>query len=110
MQNASCLCVCEDGVLTLKIAGEIDHHCAAALREKLDAAIYLHRARTVVLDLSGVGFMDSSGLGLIMGRYAVARRLGGRLIIADPEPAVEKLLAVGAIGSLVEIKRKEAAI
>ena len=110
MENASCPSEYKDGVLTLRIAGEIDHHGAKSLREKLDEAIYLYRAPTVVLDLAGVAFMDSSGLGLIMGRYARARELGGRLKVVDPEPDVRRLLTLCSVGALVEIDGKEDAV
>jgi len=110
MGNTNCRSDYKNGVLTLKVTGEIDHHTAKGIREKTDAAIYLYRAHTVILDLSGVGFMDSSGLGLIMGRYTNVRKLGGRLMIADPEPEVEKILSLASMDKLVEIKRKEAAI
>ena len=97
----------EGGELRAEISGEIDHHTAKALREKLDAAIYLYRAPRVTLGLSGVGFMDSSGLGLILGRYAVARALGGKVSVADPPPEVEKILRLAGTDKLVTIKKSE---
>ncbi len=64
-----------DGVLECALCGEIDHHSARSLREKLDTELFLHRPRLFLLSLEHVSFMDSSGLGLILGRLNVAREL-----------------------------------
>ena len=74
----------------------------------LYTAIFLYRAESVVLGLGGVGFMDSAGLGLILGRYAKVRELGGRLTVADPTPEAEKILRLAGADKLVTIKKREA--
>ena len=79
----------ENHILTAKILGDIDHHSARSVREKIDALIFSKRPSMVVLDLSAVEFMDSSGLGLIVGRLRVAytwqvhKRNGGRRGVFD---------------------------
>ena len=65
----------ENHILTAKILGDIDHHSARSVREKIDALIFSKRPSMVVLDLSAVEFMDSSGLGLLVGRLRVAQEL-----------------------------------
>lgn len=62
----------DEDVVTSFLSGEIDHHVALPIREKTDAAIISAHPKRVVLDFSGVTFMDSSGIGLVMGdtRYA----------------------------------------
>ena len=60
-----------DDVLYAYLAGEIDHDAAQNLRIQLDDALLNRTPRTLVLDFGGVGFMDSSGIGLILGRSAV---------------------------------------
>ncbi len=64
-----------DGVLECALCGEVDHHTARGLREKLDIELFMHRPRLFLLSLEHVSFMDSSGLGLILGRLSVAREL-----------------------------------
>ncbi len=64
-----------DGVLECALCGEVDHHSARGLREKLDTLLFMHRPRLFLLSLEFVSFMDSSGLGLILGRLAVTREL-----------------------------------
>ena len=68
-----------DDLLYAYLAGEIDHDAAQDLRIQLDDALLTRTPHTLVLDLGGVGFMDSSGVGLILGRQRCARSLGGTL-------------------------------
>ena len=58
--------------LTVFIEGDIDHHTARQIRSRIDTKVYIQRPDELILDLSRVCFMDSSGLGLILGRYAKA--------------------------------------
>ena len=74
-----------DGSLTVRVVGEVDHHSAGVLREKLDRQLYLYHPREFVLSLSGVSFMDSSGLGLILGRLAVCRHFGCTMRLCDAD-------------------------
>ncbi len=79
-----------DDLLYAYLAGEIDHDAAQNLRIQLDDALLARTPKTLVLDLGGVGFMDSSGVGLILGRQRCARSLGGTLRI---QHAPEQLAA-----------------
>ena len=58
----------KENVLSIKIDGEIDHHSAAEIRTKIDAYITGSNTKYIVLDFKKVGFMDSSGIGMVMGR------------------------------------------
>ena len=60
-------------VLYAYLSGEVDHDAAQSLRIQLDDALVSRTPQTLVLDFSGVGFMDSSGIGLILGRHAPAQ-------------------------------------
>lgn len=105
MQKAKCSITYDEGILIINISGDIDHHSAKPLREEIDTHLYLYRATTVILDLCEVDFMDSSGLGLILGRYQKISDLGGRLIVANPDNAVSKILALAGMDKLITIKR-----
>lgn len=93
-----------DNLLAIRVNGEIDHHTAASIRADIDREIYFYRAEKVVIDLSGVSFMDSSGLGIILGRYAKIKELGGTLAILDPTPEIMKILRLAGADRLVTIK------
>lgn len=106
MDKTRCECTFEGDSLTCVILGEIDHHTAKPLREALDAQIYLYRAGRVILDLDGVGFMDSAGLGLILGRYTKVRELGGTLILRAPSDEVCRILHLAGVDKMIKTERK----
>lgn len=86
--------------ITVWLSGELDHHAAHSLREQIDAAIERSVAKTLRLDFSGVTFMDSSGIGLIMGRYRLMTARGGRLLVVG---ASERLLRVMKLAGLEKL-------
>ncbi|MBQ8140759.1 MAG: anti-sigma factor antagonist [Clostridia bacterium] len=96
----------EDGVLTVTLRGEIDHHSAVSVRSDIDALIYESRPRKTVLDLSQIEFMDSSGLGLIMGRYALMERMGGVLTLKNPNERVVKIFELAGLGRIIKIENE----
>ena len=95
------------GGLLLKITGEIDHHNAKLIRKQMDDDIFLHRPKKTVLDLSGVDFMDSSGLGLILGRFNSAEEVGGTLVLRSPSKRVEKVLTLAGIDKMITVEKTE---
>ena len=66
-------------VLHAELSGEIDHHTAKGIREELDKQIYTLLPKEIVLSLAEVGFMDSSGLGLVVGRLVTAKEVGATM-------------------------------
>ncbi|MBO7342217.1 MAG: STAS domain-containing protein [Clostridia bacterium] len=90
--------------LTARLIGEIDHHAAARIREEIDKEICHRRPTRMVLDLSGIEFMDSAGLGLLMGRYRLMRELGGVMVLSAPNPRVMKILRLSGMERFFEIE------
>lgn len=78
--------------LVISVGGEIDHHGAVTLRRGVDTLIWENSPGRLILDMSGVNFMDSSGLGFIMGRYSLMNELGGEMQVRDPSPCVTRIL------------------
>lgn len=98
----------KDGeILTVVISGEIDHHNAVSIRGDIDEKIYEERPKKAVLDLSNIEFMDSSGLGLIMGRYALMQRLGGELTLKNPNERVVRIFELAGLGRIIKIEKEE---
>lgn len=93
--------------LQITVNGEIDHHSARKVRVKIDELLYYYRPKKIYLDLSKIAFMDSSGLGLILGRFTLARELGGELIIRDPGESVKKILDLAGTSRLIKIEKNE---
>ena len=92
-----------DGLLFVRLLGEIDHHSATGLREEIDRAVLSERPQRLVLDLSAVEFMDSAGLGLLMGRLRLMRDLGGVLALTRPNERVLKILRLAGMERFMEI-------
>lgn len=93
--------------LTVRLSGEIDHHAAARVREEIDAQIYRQRPKRTVLELSGIDFMDSAGLGLIMGRISLMRTLGGETVLRRPTEKVLRIVRLAGLERMMKIEREE---
>ena len=91
-------------VLKIKLRGEIDHHSAVSVRSSMDELIRRRRPDELVIDMSAVDFMDSSGLGLIMGRYAVVKEIGGEICVTDPNPRIERIMNLAGMERIIKIK------
>ena len=88
------------GTLAAYLSGEVDHHAAQGLRREIDAQIDTRMPELLTLDFSGVTFMDSSGVGLILGRAKQMQALEGRIMVQKAPPAVAKMLRLARIESI----------
>ena len=107
MKDVECQTEYSDGILLCRLCGDIDHHTARLLRGSIDSELYLYRPETVIIDLKDVAFMDSAGLGLILGRHTKIKELGGKLIVANPDREAEKILRLAGAEKLVTIRKIE---
>ncbi len=89
--------------LYLFFDGELDEYSAAFVREKVDALIFQHLTLPkVVFDLGGLSFMDSTGVGVILGRYKKYAKFL-RFYIRNPSPAVSRVLGMGGIYDMIPL-------
>lgn len=88
------------GKLIMLPLGEIDHHSAARLREEMDRQIYGHRPQSCCIDLQKTAFMDSAGLGLLMGRYNAAQSVGAKFCVAHPSAQIRKIITLSGMERL----------
>lgn len=89
----------QDGkTLTALLSGEIDHHWAAILREKIDERAAAAAPAILILDFSAVTFMDSSGIGLILGRHKLVSAMGGVVVQKAPKD-IKRMLSIAGIES-----------
>jgi stage II sporulation protein AA (anti-sigma F factor antagonist) len=93
----------KEEVLIAKLLSEIDHHSAVSVRERIDSALYKELPKTLIFDLSEVNFMDSSGLGLVLGRYAKAKEIGTAVQIKNPSKRTEKIFHMAGTDKLIKI-------
>ena len=90
-------------VVTAYLSGEIDHHTAKELRETIDNAVELNMPSLLVLDFKDVNFMDSSGIGLVMGRYRNLSKTGAELHITQAPPTILKMFKLAGIERLARV-------
>ncbi len=93
-------------VVTAYLSGELDHHTAKEMREVIDNAIELNMPTLLVLDFKDVSFMDSSGIGLVMGRYRNLIKTGAELHIMGAPPQIYKMLKLGGIEKLAKLESR----
>lgn len=88
--------------LIVKLSGEIDHHTSARLKEEVDREIGLRNIVNLVLDFDEVTFMDSSGIGVIVGRYKQIQARGGKTMIIRVKPQVDKILEISGLKKILD--------
>ena len=96
-----------DGVLRVKPTGDIDHHTAKDMREAIDGLIIKNNAKELELDLSAIDFMDSSGLGLVLGRYKKQSDIGGKFKIINPGRRVLQILQLAGVEKIIKIENSK---
>lgn len=89
--------------LTVYLQGELDHHSAKEIRSRIDSEILRRKPKFLELDFSKVTFMDSSGIGLVMGRYKIMTEKGGKVVILNPTPPIRKIMTISGVGKLAKI-------
>lgn len=95
----------EDDRMTAFIAGDIDHHTAKEIRETIDFAAEGAIPKELTLDFKDVTFMDSSGIGLVMGRYKLMQSMGGDLCLSNISNHIAKVMKLAGLDKLAVIKK-----
>lgn len=97
----------DENVLYISITEEIDHHTTEKIRRRMDYEIARFMPRKVVFDFSKVSFMDSAGIGLLIGRYKLVKLLGGITELVNVSKSTEKVLEMSGILKIMPIKQDE---
>ncbi len=92
--------------VTICVSGEIDHHNAAVLRLEADEIIQSRLAPNVRLDFSDVTFMDSSGIGFVLGRYRIVDSYGGNIEVINLSERLYLMMKLAGLEKLVTLKKK----
>ena len=94
----------DEKILKITITEEIDHHTSSIIRTRLDYEIARFRPRKVIMDLEKVKFMDSAGIGLILGRYKTITSYGGDLEIQNANEKLMKIFEMSGLPKIIEFK------
>ena len=97
----------KDKLLVFKITDEIDDYSVQKIRRKADYEIERHMPKRVVFDFNSVTFMDSSGIGMLIGRYKLLSMFGGRTVIVNVNAPIKKVLEMSGVLKLIPIEEIE---
>ncbi len=95
-------CTKEGKRIIARLRGELDHHSAKNVRETLDELLDNEQTEELILEMSGVTFMDSTGIGVILGRYKRINEQGGIMKIANAHGHAESILRMSGVFSIME--------
>ena len=94
----------EDKKLIFKLTEDIDQHTVEKVRRKMDNEIKGYIPRKVVFDFSNISFMDSAGIGMVLGRYKLAKMLNGNLEIINVNRSMKKIFDMSGVSRIIDIK------
>ena len=97
----------QENCLTIFLPNELDHHNAEEIRRKADRLIEKHHIKCVIFDFTETNFMDSSGIGVIMGRYRMVHLLGGEVWAVNANERMKKILVMSGVTKIIQIYEEE---
>ncbi|MDL4840739.1 anti-sigma F factor antagonist [Aquibacillus rhizosphaerae] len=97
----------KENVLLVRLSGELDHHAAENLKKEWQIAMREKNAQHVILNLEQLSFMDSSGLGVILGRYKEVKQAGGEMVVCSISPAVKRLFDMSGLFKIIRLEESE---
>lgn len=97
----------QENCLTIYLPQDVDHHNAEEIRREADHLIEKNHIRYVIFDFADTGFMDSSGIGVIMGRYKRIYMLGGEVWAVHTSERMKKILAMSGVTKIMQILEED---
>ena len=96
-------CAIIDNYLCIRMPKEVDHHGAAGIREHADKLLLDDKVRNLVFDFEDTTFMDSSGIGIIIGRYRKISCFGGKVYAIHADERIRRILRASGMSSIIEV-------
>lgn len=93
----------KDKLLVFEITEEIDHHTTEKIRRKMDNEIERYIPKKVIFDFNQVTFMDSAGIGMLIGRYKAVKRFGGIVEMINVKPSIRKIFEMCGVSKIIPI-------
>lgn len=93
--------------LIVRLKGELDHHTAESLKSKMEKALEQSDCHHIILSMKDLSFMDSSGLGVILGRYKQIKGRGGQMVVCDVNTSVYKLFEMSGMFKIMAVEQDE---
>ncbi|SHH25369.1 anti-sigma F factor antagonist [Tepidibacter thalassicus] len=89
--------------LIVKLHGELDHHIAEDVREEIDIAIEQNSIKNVIFDFKDINFMDSSGVGVVIGRYRKVSKTGGKVVAINLNKHVKRIFDLSGMNKIIGV-------
>lgn len=99
----------QENCLTIFLPKEVDHHIAEEMRKNMDTIIENNHIRIVIFDFQNTDFMDSSGIGVIMGRYRTVYLMGGEIWAVHVSGRMKKILSLSGVTKILHVFEEETA-
>jgi stage II sporulation protein AA (anti-sigma F factor antagonist) len=99
----------QENCLTIYLPNEVDHHNAEDMRKNADTLIERNHIKFVIFDFAKTDFMDSSGIGVMMGRYRIVRLLGGEIWAVHANARIKKILTMSGMTKIMQIYEEDEA-
>ena len=93
--------IVEEGIAIIKLRGELDHHAANAIRQEVSNALFQGSLRAIIWNLQDLVFMDSAGIGLILGRMRDLVPVNGQTVILNPSETMKKIFSFSGLSSYI---------
>ena len=93
--------------LTVALHGELDHFSAMGIRRELDDLLSDPAIRHLMLDMTDLKFMDSSGIGVILGRYRILAARGGSVWVRNMNPQINRIFQLSGMGQIIHVAKQE---
>ena len=97
----------KDQILCVRLEGELDHHTSEELRNEVDRHLQTGRYKHLIMNLEHLTFMDSSGLGVILGRYKQVTNNGGEMVVCSITPPIKRLFEMSGLFKIVKLAENE---
>lgn len=91
------------GTLIVSMDGELDHHSASEVREQIEKLIENNNVNNIIFDMKDLKFMDSSGIGIIIGRYKFFNKIGGKTLLCNINSRIDRIIDVSGLKKIIPI-------
>ena len=94
------ICTAKSNVIIVRLCGDLDHHVTEQIRNEIDETVELKGIKNIAFDFKNVNFMDSSGIGLIMGRYKKIRPMGGEIFVSNLNCQMQRIFGLFGLNGI----------
>ncbi|MDE6209310.1 MAG: anti-sigma factor antagonist [Lachnospiraceae bacterium] len=94
----------KNGEMRVILDKELDHHNASLIKDEIDDMVLQGKVRDIIFDFEKTSFMDSSGIGIIMGRYKLLKTLDGKVYVTNISGNIERIFVISGLYKIIERK------